>query len=654
MPGKHSLTVHLDTPTGPLKYGATGFLYGLGNDGIPSLATLLPLRPQVAAQKPEGGLQHPNGDALDVSSLYRAAGGREIEIYMQDGYANWPYENLGLLDFLNKAGDMLRQAEAHPQCDLFSWVPFNEPDQIWYNTTDRKAAFLADWATMHHHIQSILPGARIVGPNLARYDSAFYRDFLTFARDYACLPDVISWHELNDDFFGGWEARYADCRAIERDLGLPPREICINEYGRIKGDLAIPGRLIQWVARFENSKVDACLAYWTDAGSLNNLVTPNHSNQVTAGWWLYRWYAELSGQTVAVTSSCRDAAGLQGLAAIDPAKKEARVLLGGADGDISVQIQGLDAIPDGNTRVRATIWEVVATGLAPSAGPQRLMAGDYTVNDGQITLTLPAARETSVYQIVLAPVVQLDDWQPGDVIAYRATPGSVPQFVFSVPQDGFYTVRLKCPGGETVFDILQIWLNGALLPAPERDENAAEFCLFLGTGIHQLNVQPLKYGRAVDVSAISLHPNGKALDCYEAAANPRTGAAIVVEDPAAPGGRFVDLVGNGPANTLEFTHVRVAHPGIYRMVVYFANAEFRGGHSYNSQVVDRWAEICVNDRFTQKIYFRNTFDWHSYQTRVVDVTLDAGDNTIRFSNPTTGAYAPHIARIAIAVPVVFL
>jgi hypothetical protein len=161
MPEKHSLIVHLDTPTGPLKYGATGFLYGLGNDGIPGLATLLPLRPQVAAQKPEGGLQHPNGDALDVANLYRAAGGREIEIYMQDGYANWPYENLGLLDFLNKAGTMLQQADAHPQHDLFSWVPFNEPDQIWYNTTDRKAAFLADWSTMHHHIQSILPGARM-------------------------------------------------------------------------------------------------------------------------------------------------------------------------------------------------------------------------------------------------------------------------------------------------------------------------------------------------------------------------------------------------------------------------------------------------------------------------------------------------------------
>ena len=43
---------------------------------------LAPLKPKVAAQKAEGGLQHPNGDALDVSDTYLAAGGKEIEIYL--------------------------------------------------------------------------------------------------------------------------------------------------------------------------------------------------------------------------------------------------------------------------------------------------------------------------------------------------------------------------------------------------------------------------------------------------------------------------------------------------------------------------------------------------------------------------------------------
>ena len=74
------LYVDLSANTGALKHGATGFLYGLGNDGIPSANMLAPLKPQVAAQKPEGGLQHPNGDALNVAILIwrRAARNRNL------------------------------------------------------------------------------------------------------------------------------------------------------------------------------------------------------------------------------------------------------------------------------------------------------------------------------------------------------------------------------------------------------------------------------------------------------------------------------------------------------------------------------------------------------------------------------------------------
>jgi hypothetical protein len=76
------LIVDLAAKTGALKYGAAGFLYGLGKDSIPGVNTMAPLKPQVAAQKPENGMQHPNGDALNVAGAYRAAGGKEIEIYI--------------------------------------------------------------------------------------------------------------------------------------------------------------------------------------------------------------------------------------------------------------------------------------------------------------------------------------------------------------------------------------------------------------------------------------------------------------------------------------------------------------------------------------------------------------------------------------------
>ncbi len=143
------------------------------------------------------------------------------------------------------------------------------------------------------------------------------------------------------------------------------------------------------------------------------------------------------------------------------------------------------------------------------------------------------------------------------------------------------------------------------------------------------------------------------MDVYDAASPGarRNGAVRLSEAPSAPGGSYAGEIGNGPDNTLEFTRVRAAKSGSYRMVVHFANAEFRGGHSYNSQVVDRYAEISVNGGEPQGIYFRNTFDWANFQTRVVDVALEAGENTILFSNPAAGAFAPNIAMIEIALKI---
>jgi hypothetical protein len=656
------LLVNLAADTGPLKYGAAGFLYGLGNDGIPSANVLAPLKPQVAAQKPEGGLQHPNGDALNVSDTFFAAGGREIEIYIQDCYASWPYERLGMDDFLPKVEAVVRQVMTHPNRRLFSFVPFNEPDQIWYNKTDQAAVFFADWNTIYHRIKAIDPTARLVGPNFASYDSRLYREFLTFARDNACLPDVISWHELGDNFFGGWQTRYEDCRAIEHSLGLPTRDICINEYARITGDLGKPGILVQWIARFEESKVDACLAYWTDAGSLNNLVTRDNYNKATGAWWLYCWYAGMTGHTVKVTSSEADVAGLQGLAALDPAKKEARILFGGSSGSLRLVITGFTTAPYFENQVHAVVWETAYTGFAPSGGPRAILEGDFPIVNGQVSIDLENLIEYSAYQMVFTPAgkeippTRSANWYPAE---YTDTAGYVTSIV-TAQDNGYYQVKLRCPSlpdGQAI----RVLLNGADLteftapPSQSNDQQVdVNLTVFLTAGINRIALKPstgVEPGR-LDFTLVDATPANGPVSSYEAEApgNTLAGAAVVMEDPAASGGKYVGSIGNGAGNFLQFHDVRVAKGGIYRLVVQFANAEFRGGHSYNSQIVDRWAEIRVNGQNPQKVYFRNTFAWNNYQTRVVDVKLAAGRNTIEFANPIKGLFAPNIDRIEIAAP----
>ena len=668
----NTLFIDLSARSGPVRHGACGFLYGLGKAEIPSVNTLAPLKPQVAAQKPEGGLQHPNGDALNVSETYKAAGGREIEIYIQDIYPNWPYDSLGINDYLGKVEQVVAQVVGSSNRSLFSYVPFNEPDQIWYNKTDKKQAFFNDWQTVHRKIRSIDSLARIVGPNLARYDSAFYRDFMAFARQNDCLPDVISWHELNDDFFGGWYQRFDDFRRIESDLGLPAREICINEYCRIKGDLGIPGQLIQWMTRFENSKVDACLAYWTDAGSLNNLVRRDHYNQVTGAWWLYRWYGGLTGDTVKVTPPAADVEGLQGLAALDSAKQQARILLGGCNGDVRIVVRGFETTPYFNKEVHAVVWVTEHTGLNPSSDPALILERDFEMIAGRLSLTLENTVSTSAYQISLSPIKNAVPAHPftylsayadlsgNATINYAAFPsvelraGGRVAFIVTAPENGFYRLKLSLAdeAGTSAFTdrSLRLILNGFFLTdvSPPGVDNTG-LNVFLTVGINQIAFETVT-DATIRLLALEITPGSGVVDVYEAESEQNTlgGTAIVVDDPTASGGKYVAGIGNGAANILEFNDILVAQSGLYRMVVHFANAEFRGGHSYNSQVVDLYADIRVNNSSTQRIYFRNTFACDNVQTRVVDVMLQTGRNTIRFFNDGPDENAPRIDKIEIA------
>jgi hypothetical protein len=685
------LVVDLSSNTGRIKYGASGFLYGLGNDSIPSVNMLAPLRPQVAAQKPEGGLQHPNGDALNVAHTYKVAGGKEVEIYIQDVYPDWPYDNLGIHDYLTKVDSVTRQVVASPNRSMFSYVPFNEPDQIWYNKSDKKQAFFNDWKTVGQKIKSIDPAARIVGPNFSRYDSSFYRDFLTFARDSRCLPDVISWHELNDDFFPGWYSRYDDYRSIESSLGMSAREICINEYGRSSGDLGIPGKLVQWIARFENSKVDACLAYWTTAGCLDDLVTRDHYNQATGGWWLYRWYGGMTGNTVKVTPPNANAEGLQGLASLDNEKKQARILFGGSSGSADVVVKGFGSTPYFGSKVHVIVWATASTGILPSSGPTFVMEGDYAIANGQIALTVNNMVDTTAYQMMITPDTNLSsandanryEAEYADIlgsakITYSGNTGysgtgfvescggsnnASTTFVVTASHNGFYNVRLRYSAGPIgngntpPTRTIGLMLNGSPLkdvsvPATA-DWNTwadANISVFLTAGINRIALDSFTNDdrSAMNIDYIEVTSASGAINAYEAeaAGNTLGGTAAVMNDSAASGGKYVGDIGNGVANTLQFNNVQVPSSGTFRMVVYFANAENRGSHDYNAQVVDRYADISVNGSTAKRVYFRNTFAWNVYQTTVIDVNLNAGNNTIKFANSL--AYAPHIDKIEIA------
>lgn len=410
-----TLVIDLGTDTGPFHGGASGTLYGVYGSGVPSRNAVEGMYVRTVATKAQDGTQHPGADALEILEPFVEAGGKDVYVYMTDIYRGFPYEWPGatgaerLADFTARVRRQVEQVLAlGAYKSHVVYVPFNEPegnmygtgewgyDQVSWRTDPRR--YFAAWRDLHRLIKELDPGARIAGPNTCElYDEV--KDFLEFAKAEDVLPDVITWHELSSpDEIRTNVAKY---RALERELGIDPLPVNINEYAH-NYHLSVPGQMIQWIAAIEESKVDADMAYWNIDGNLNDSVV--EANKGNGQWWLFNAYGQFTGNTVRVTAPHPNVQyTLQGVAALDRAKRQARVLLGGAGGSADVVFEHVDPEVFGTT-VHVRLLEIPWTGqVGSSAQPLRLADRELPVVDGKVTLRLTDLEEMSAYQVVLSP-----------------------------------------------------------------------------------------------------------------------------------------------------------------------------------------------------------------------------------------------------------
>jgi hypothetical protein len=388
------ITVDLSTSQGPVTYGASGSLYALAENGTPAADKLSGLKVQSIGQMAPGGSQHPDGDANVVAPEFWSEDGQQLQVYVQDYYPTWPYANPGISSYLNVVTTVVNSVKNEPDSSKYVLVPFNEPDWIWYGTSGSAlTSFENDWKTVYQKIRSLWPGAQIAGPSFSAYDASAYQSFFTFAKANNVLPDLVSWHELSN-MFSDWYTNYDSFRSIESSLGISI-PININEYGRSSGDMGIPGQMIQYIARFENSRVQANMASWGTIGDIGETLTSSFAK--ASGWYLYRWYGERTGNDVAVTLPSATGA-LQATASLAASGQQAYVILGGAAGSTDVVLGGFASTSMGST-VRVVVSTLASSGASPSSGPVTTSQGDYTVSDGEVTVTVPNMVASSAYQI---------------------------------------------------------------------------------------------------------------------------------------------------------------------------------------------------------------------------------------------------------------
>ena len=116
------------------------------------------------------------------------------------------------------------------------------------------------------------------------------------------------------------------------------------------------------------------------------------------------------------------------------------------------------------------------------------------------------------------------------------------------------------------------------------------------------------------------------------------------------GNTFVDSISN-LVGKAEFI-IDAPEKGDYRVTLTYANNAEGGVHSYNVDLIERYATFTVNGE-SQDVYCRNTFSRYNFKTVTFTLSLEKGENAVSITNSGSylfngmTAYAPQIASLTV-------
>jgi hypothetical protein len=392
-----ALVVDIGTVIRPVSRVGSGTLYGLSNETTPSVSIMQPLKLTVLRQPPPlhqhrpNGVPAPIGDTLWIMANARTLGAK-ITVDMADSFDGFPYLWTNWNDWLGRIDRMIAAARARSEytATIYAWEPWNEPDWTW--PTAAAGSFNDGWVRTFRQIRLSEPGLPIMGPSDSNWNLTRMRSFLTNARNTNTLPDVTSWHELS-----GWQivpGNVRAYRALERELGIAARPISINEYAT-PSEIDVPSSVNHYIAHFEREGVrDAQRAFWFEAGTLNGLL---HNGQPTASYWMYKWYADQTGNIVRVTPTTNN----DGVAAYDSGRRLVSLVFGGQAGNTTIRVNGIGSF---GPNVVATLDRVNGTGRTTNvSGPTRVTSATYPVINGTATIPISGQNGQAAYLLTVTP-----------------------------------------------------------------------------------------------------------------------------------------------------------------------------------------------------------------------------------------------------------
>ncbi|WP_206683152.1 hypothetical protein [Neptunicella marina] len=401
---KNLIRVEFDHRIKPVTHVASGALYGVVEHIPEDLQQLVtPLQPSTYLQPALAGkdAQQPYGNAVAVAERLTNVSDAKVTIRLADVLPGWPYEWTNWQQWQSKVMQVINSRQHSNSNNYYGYEIWNEPDVTWQA---KNGQFNRDvWLKTYQLLKQHDPQQAIIGPSFAVYEQQKMREFLLFCKQYNCLPDVISWHQLQ-----GVESvatNVANYRATEKELGIAAKRLSINEYSHDTHEYeGAPGVSVPFIAKFERHGVESAnISWWFPAlpGRLGSLLTAN--NQKNGGWWLYKWYGDMQGDMVKTVPPDDNSDGLDAFANIDLLNNSASIVLGGNfTGTASVNISGLPQA-FGDTILVKTEHVVWDSKESPVNQTITDSVKTYDIEQGEIKLDVVVENALWGYRLQLTP-----------------------------------------------------------------------------------------------------------------------------------------------------------------------------------------------------------------------------------------------------------
>jgi hypothetical protein len=407
---------------------------------------------------------------------------------------------------------------------------------------------------------------------------------------------------------------------------------------------------------------------------VQSLMTPPAGSGGNVAW--YR-FDEADGATALDTSgNGRDATvateitgvelvpALDGFASADPATNTVRVVFGGGEGDIRLDIDGLESLQGLRGKANVQVFTTEWTGTdGVSDGPVALFEGTYPIQSGSISVPVAGTNESDAYLAVVTPAeaappftgpVRRHEAEQAEregmstassllasdnryVQARRPGLGTL-TFTVDAPVAGAYDLGIRYASRASTAVPGAVQVNGAQRdrfeyePTPDGRFATHRTHVVLDEGPNQIRLELLS--GALGVDHIDLTPFRAR---FEAETGEVTGASVVEVDMSTAnffaayfsGAAYVrDLA--QPTSTLRLP-VTVPAAGTY---------ELRIGYSTDGSQEERRAQIPsgqllrVDDGPWQQVVYAPTQFREMVRHTTVVVELPAGTSTLTFSKQT--------------------